>query len=60
MTDINETLAQRQQTHGSFESHARIAQSIKCQMFNAHGYVNLSAMQREALEEIVLKEKENG
>jgi hypothetical protein len=55
MTDINETLVEREQTHGNFESHARIAQSIKCQMFNAHGYVNLSAMQREALDMIAHK-----
>ena len=52
---IAKTLKQRQKTHGDFESHARIAQSIKCQMFNAHGYGALSAMQREALDMIAHK-----
>lgn len=55
MTDINETLSQRQSTHGEFLTHALIAQSIKCQMFNAHGYAVLSAMQREALDMIAHK-----
>lgn len=55
MTDINETLAQRQETHGNFESHARISQSIKCQMFNAEGYGQLTAIQREALDMIAHK-----
>lgn len=55
MTDINETLAQRQETHGNFESHARISQSIKCQIFNAEGYGQLTADQREALDMIAHK-----
>lgn len=52
---IAETLEQRQKTHGDFKTHARIAQSIKCQIYNANGYVNLSAMQREALDMIAHK-----
>lgn len=55
MIDIQDTLTERQATHGNFSTHALIAQSIKCQMFNAHGYGNLSAMQREALDMIAHK-----
>jgi Domain of unknown function (DUF6378) len=55
MIHIHETLSERQATHGDFATHALIAQSIKCQMFNAHGYVALSAMQREALDMIAHK-----
>lgn len=53
--DIQETLTDRQVTHGDFSTHALIAQSIKCQMFNAHGYSRLGAMQREALDMIAHK-----
>ena len=52
---IEETLIERQQTHGDFSTHALIAQSIKCQMFNAHGYDRLVATQREALDMIAHK-----
>ena len=52
---IEKTLKQRQKTHGNFETHALIAQSIKYQMFNAHGYDALSATQREALDMIAHK-----
>lgn len=52
---IEKTLKERAKTHGNFESHARIAQSIKCQIFNAHGYSGLDAMQREALDMIAHK-----
>ena len=52
---IEKTLKQRQKTHGDFLTHALIAQSIKCQMFNAHGYGALDAMQREALDMIAHK-----
>jgi hypothetical protein len=52
---IEDTLEERQKTHGNFETHALIAQSIKCQMFNAHGYGVLSATQREALDMIAHK-----
>lgn len=53
--DIQETLNDRQVTHGEFSTHALIAQSIKCQMFNANGYGRLSAIQREALDMIAHK-----
>ena len=52
---IEQTLAERQKTHGDFLTHAMIAQSIKCQMFNADGYSNLTANQREALDMIAHK-----
>lgn len=52
---VKKILAQRQKTHGNFDSHARISQSIKCQMFNAEGYANLNASQREALDMIAHK-----
>lgn len=52
---IKKVLAQRQKTHGDFDSHARISQSIKCQMYNAEGYSSLCATQREALEMIAHK-----
>jgi hypothetical protein len=52
---IQKTLKERQKTHGDFATHALIAQSIKCQMFNAHGYGALGATQREALDMIAHK-----
>jgi len=52
---IQKTLKERQKTHGDFATHALISQSIKCQMFNAHGYGALDAMQREALDMIAHK-----
>ena len=52
---IEETLAERQKTHGNFTTHAMIAQSIKCQMYNAHGWSELYAEQRESLDMIAHK-----
>lgn len=52
---IEKTLQERAKTHGHFESHSRISQCIKTQMFNAHGYSSLNAMQREALDMIAHK-----
>jgi Domain of unknown function (DUF6378) len=52
---IEKTLQERARTHGHFESHSRISQCIKTQMFNAHGYSSLNAMQREALDMIAHK-----
>ena len=54
MTDINKTLDERQQTHGSFESHARISQALKDAM-QLGRFSQLSDAQREALEMIVHK-----
>ena len=53
--NLEQTLLEREQTHGDFNRHALIAQSIKCQMFNAHGYGNLNACQRESLDMIAHK-----
>jgi hypothetical protein len=55
MTDINETLAQRQQTHGSFESHALISQELKHTIQLQAGWNMLSSSQREALDMIAHK-----
>jgi len=55
MTDINETLAQRQETHGSFESHAEISQIIKSPMKLSKSWNQLEYDQREALEMIAHK-----
>ena len=52
--NLEKTLKDRQQTHGDFESHARISQSLKSVMW-AHGRENLSYKQREALEMICHK-----
>lgn len=52
---IEATLADRQQTHGNFCTHALVSQSIKCMMINAEHYGQLDAMQREALEMIAHK-----
>ena len=54
MTDINKTLDERQQTHGSFESHARISQALKDAM-QLGKFAQLDDTQREALEMIVHK-----
>jgi hypothetical protein len=55
MTDINETLAQREQTHGKFEIHASICQSLTGLMRSRHGWEKLADDQREALEMIAHK-----
>lgn len=55
MTDINETLAQRQQTHGDFETHAFISQNLKVNMYLRDGWNDLSPMQKESLEMIAHK-----
>ena len=52
--NLEKTLKDRQQTHGDFESHALISQSLKSVMW-AHGKENLSSNQREALEMICHK-----
>lgn len=55
MTDINETLAQRNQTHGDFKTHARICQDIKEMMYSNGRWSALEADQAEALEMIAHK-----
>ena len=55
MTDINETLAQRQQTHGKFESHAEISQKMKAAMYESDVWKDLPYEHCEALEMIAHK-----
>jgi len=52
---IEETLEERQKTHGEFSSHAEISQSIKREIMAASGYFMLSTDQREALDMIAHK-----
>jgi hypothetical protein len=55
MTDINETLAQRNQTHGDFITHAVIAQLLKTVMYEHSDFKYLEPDQKEALEMIAHK-----
>jgi fido (protein-threonine AMPylation protein) len=55
MTDINETLAQREQTHGSFITHADISQRLKAVMYEYSDFKYLASDQKEALEMIAHK-----
>lgn len=55
MTDINETLLQRQKTHGDFETHAIISQSLKEIMRLQDGWNDLKSDQCESLEMIAHK-----
>jgi hypothetical protein len=48
--DINETLAQREKTYGSFKSHAVIAQALKKVMAETPNWPSLKDDMREALE----------
>ena len=52
MTDINQTLQERQSTHGEFADHAWISQDL-CESMRQHpNYNGLSAMKKESLEMI--------
>ena len=57
MTDINKTLAQRQETHGDFQGHADISQRLKAilRVYEAERGCDLDQDQREALEMICHK-----
>jgi len=56
MTDINQTLEERQKTHGNFESHASISQKLKWIMkTHSDSWVMLEDDQSEALEMIAHK-----
>lgn len=55
MADIEETLNQRQQTHGYFPDVAITSQKIKKAMSQEPEWINLTAYQREAL--IVIAQK---
>jgi len=50
MPAIQETLDERQKTHGSFEGHAKISQRLKDVMKATDNWAKLSNVQREGLE----------
>lgn len=52
---INETLAQRQSTHGNFELGALISQTISQALRSGSSWHKMSAAQQEALEMIAHK-----
>ena len=52
---VQETLDERQSTHGDFADHARITQMLKTVIQNQPGWKNLNAMQRESLDMIAHK-----
>jgi hypothetical protein len=52
---IQDTLKERQGTHGSFEDNAAVTQLIKEVMHGAKNWRHLSAPQREGLDLIALK-----
>jgi hypothetical protein len=54
MTDINQTLEERQKTHGNFQDHAILSQSLK-QAFNQFGKSILEDDQQEAIDMILHK-----
>lgn len=49
---IQDTLTQREQTHGSFETHAELSQALKRTMHCSENWRSLSDEQRESLEMI--------
>lgn len=50
MTDINEILAEREKTHGSFDTHSILSQAFKEIMQNSLQWKNLPPYQKEALD----------
>jgi len=55
MANINETLEQRRQTHGDFNTHAEISQRLKDTMYQYSDFKYLASDQKEALDMIVHK-----
>ena len=55
MPDINTTLHDRHQTHGSFADNARIAQMLRHIFRSESGWFDLDPTQREALDMICCK-----
>lgn len=53
--NIEATLAERQTRYGSFDSHAKVTQSIKTAMNSAPKWTTLSDAQKEALEMVAHK-----
>ncbi len=52
---VQETLDERQSTHGDFADHARVTQMLKTVIQNQPGWKSLNAMQRESLDMITHK-----
>ena len=52
--DRDPLLQERQKTHGSFETNAKVSQHLKS-VFMAHGYRTLNPVWAEALDMIALK-----
>lgn len=55
MTNVAETLAQRQTTHGEFTDNAEIMQELKDGIRAREGWHRLTPVQREALDMILHK-----
>ena len=49
---VDAILAERQKTHGDFETHAKLAQALKEQMRTGKQWPHLNPMQKEALDMI--------
>ena len=52
---VQQTLEDRNATHGDFADHARVTQMLKTVIQNQPNWKNLNAMQRESLDMIVHK-----
>jgi len=55
MSDIDQTLAGRKKTHGSFKEHAGVAQALKDSLRGHAGWCELTWEQREAVDMICHK-----
>lgn len=55
MTDINETLKQRNSTHGDFWVQARVAQNLKSTARLGDSWSSMTGAQREAIDMILHK-----
>lgn len=53
--NVNETLAEREKTHGDFKAQARTAQKLKGVMHQSENWLELSAWQQIALDMIAVK-----
>jgi hypothetical protein len=52
---IEALLAERQTTHGSFATNARLSQAFKALMHSSPGWASMTDVQKESLEMIALK-----
>lgn len=55
MADVNDTLAQREKTHGSFRDHASLCQALKHELQQSRNWADLPAVHKEGLEMIMHK-----